>query len=250
MNAAERVTSGGLKPLTLCIVMALLAAPSPAAAQVSDNQVFTYVLVNLLDYQWNAGGPNGGRWDGAVWVGGDYNKLWFKSEGQKSSGTSGDAEAQALYSRMISPFWNFQTGLRVDTRTGAGPHPVRTFAVVGFEGLAPYWFDLEPSVFIGDDGSVSARLTATYDLLFTQRLIGQPRLEMNATSRRAVAFDLGSGVNDIELGWRMRYEFRRELAPYVGISWERRLSETADLVRRQGTSAGDLIVVSGLRLWF
>ncbi len=244
------ITLARRRVLIALAVATLLTMATPSAAQVSDTATYTYVLADLLDYQWNPDGANSVRWEGAAWIGRDYDKLWMKSEGKKPVGEAGDAEAQLLYSRMVSPFWNFQTGLRVETRPGADVHPVRTSAVVGFEGLAPYRFDLEPVVFFGNDGSVSARISAAYQLHLTQRLVAQPRFEMNATSRRAEEFDLGSGVTDMSLDWRLRYEIRREFAPYVGVVWDQRFADTADIARRRGKPAASVALVTGVRVWF
>ena len=162
----------------------------------------------------------------------------------------GEAEVQALYSRLIAPFWDFQAGLRYDQFSGAGFDRGRTFAVIGLQGLSPYRFELEPALFISQDGDVSARLTATYDLLLTQRLILQPRLDFDAAVPSAEKFGIGEGVNSVGLGLRLRYEFTREFAPYVGVHWLRRFGETADLSRRGGGDVQDIAVVFGVRLWF
>ncbi len=123
-------------------------------------------------------------------------------------------------------------------------------AVVGFEGLAPYWFEMEPAVFVSQDGDISARVTTTYDMFVTQRLIAQPRIEVNAAVQEVPEFGVGSGLNDLDLGFRLRYEIRREYAPYIGVSWQRRFAGTADLARLAGATVSDLAAVGGLRVWF
>lgn len=132
----------------------------------------------------------------------------------------------------------------------SGPDRARTFAVIGVQGLAPYWFEVTPALFISDDGDVSARLTASYDLLFTQRFIVQSRIEVNAAAQDARKFGVESGFNDVELGLRFRYEIRREFAPYIGVNWLRKLGDTADLAREEGDDVDALGVVVGFRLWF
>lgn len=218
---------------------------------VEDQELRGFLLFEQLEYRWNQG-PNAFRWDGQGWVGGDYNRLWVKSEGDQrtSKDKGGEAEGQFLYSRLIAPFWDFQAGLRYDKLWGKGPDPSRLFGVIGFQGLAPYWFEVEPALFVSDRGDVSARLTATYDLLFTQRLILQPRLETEVAVQRVKRFGVGRGINDVDLGLRLRYEIKREFAPYVGISWNRKLSDTADLARRERERVGTFAVVLGVRLWF
>ena len=164
---------------------------------------------------------------------------WLKSEGDwRTSGESGgEAEIQALYGRLIAPFWDFQIGLRYDQFSGLDFDRSRAFAVIGLQGLAPYRFEVEPSLFISEDGDVSARLTATYEVLLTQRLILQPRLDFDAALRAAGQFGGGKGVNSVGLGMRLRYEITREFAPYFGIHWLRRFGDTADLARSDDAAA-------------
>ncbi len=192
------------------------------------------------------------RWDVQGWYGGDYHRLWMKTEGEWRTGgeRGGEAEVQLLYSRLLAPFWDFQVGLRYDQFSGAGFDRSRGFAVIGMQGLAPYRFEVEPALFISDDGDVSARLSATYEVLLTQRLILQPRLDFEAAVQAAEKFDVGDGVNSLGLGVRLRYEIRREFAPYIGIHWLNRFGDTADIARRSGERADDLAVVFGVRLWF
>ena len=218
---------------------------------VMDDQVFSSLFIGQLEYRRNKG-PDTFIWEDVEgWIGGDYNRLVVKTEGQaRTAGTSGgQVQGQALFSRLIAPFWDFQAGVRHDRLYG-GPDRSRTFAVIGLEGLAPYWFHVEPFLFISDRGDISASLEATYELLLTQRLIAQPRFEMNVAAQDVEKFGVGSGVNDIEFDLRVRYEIRREFAPYVGISWTRKLGKTADLARREGEEVDNLAIVAGLRLWF
>lgn len=227
------------------------AAEKNWPAPVNDQQIFTFLMADQLEYRSNRHGGNTLRWDAQGWTGGDYNKLWIKTEGERLAVRSdGDAEVQALYSRLIAPFWYFQAGLRNDTRYGGATNPSRTMAVIGFQGLAPYEFDIEPALFIGKGGDLSARLTGTYDVLLTQRLIAQPRFETIVSSRKVDGFDIGSGFNSVELGLRLRYEIKREFAPYVGVSWVRKLGNTADIARNAKAPVDNLSAVAGLRLWF
>lgn len=219
---------------------------------IEDNLRFGYLLVDQLEYRLKDAAGDTMRWDAVGWYGGDWNRLWLKAEGdwRVSGERGGEAEAQALYGRLIAPFWDIQAGLRYDLFSGAGFDRSRGFAVIGLQGLAPYWFELEPALFISQDGDVSARLAVTYDILFTQRLILQPRLDFDAAVQAVENFGVGEGVNSTGLGLRLRYEIVREFAPYVGIHWLRRFGETADISRRDGESAEDLAAVFGVRLWF
>jgi len=209
------------------------------------------VLFEELEYGFN-NGANPLNWDSTSWVGGDWNRIWFKTEGEMSTvDPDVDGEAQLLYSRLIAPFWELQVGLRgdlvaSDVQATAG----RGHLVLGIEGLAPYWFEVEPAVFISHRGDVSFRLRATYDLFITQRLVAHPSFEMNIAVQSVPEFGVGSGFNDIELGLRLGYQIARELTPYIGISWNRAFMDTADLRRAAGGSASDLQGVAGLRLWF
>ena len=237
--------------MVLAITLAVaVVRPALLRAQVMDNKVYSLVLFDLLEYQ-QTGAENPVTWDMLWWIGGDFTRLWIKSEGAHSTTVgSGDVEVQALFSRLFAPFWEWQVGLRLDIQYGAGTARTRVLAVVGLEGLAPYWFEMEPAVFVSQDGDISARVTTTYDMFVTQRLIAQPRIEVNAAVQEVPEFGVGSGINDLELGFRLRYEIRREYAPYVGISWLRRFAGTADLARLSGEAVSDLAAVGGLRVWF
>jgi len=218
---------------------------------VDDNQVFTYLLFDQLEYRAQEGSDSF-DWDVQGWIGTDRNKFWIKTEGSAglSTGAGGDGEVQALYSHMIAPFWDFQAGVRYDRMYGPGADHGRAFVVVGLQGLAPYRFEVEPALFISEDGDVSARLTASYDLLVTQRLVLQPRFKTNLTIQRVRKFGIGRGVGDVELELRLRYEIKRQFAPYVGVSWVRKLGGTADLAYLAGRHVSNLAFVSGVRLWF
>lgn len=221
--------------------------PSP----VDDTQVFWLLLIDQLEYRGNEGSDTF-NWDALSWVGGDYKRLWIETEGEVGipGDEGGDAELQVLYGQLVAPFWDFQAGVRYDQLFGPGPDRGRAFAVVGIQGLAPYLFEVDASLFISEDGDISARLDTEYSLLLTQRLILQPEFEINVAAQTVEDFGVGSGLNDIELGLRLRYEFSRQFAPYVGVSWTRRFGDTADFAREEGERVGDFAFVSGLRLLF
>jgi copper resistance protein B len=214
---------------------------------VHDNQTFAVFRVDRLEYQTNEGQADL-LWDVQAWVGADYNKLWFKSEGKwlLDEEAFEEAEVELLYSRNIATFWNLQVGVRHDFK----PDPSRTFAALGVEGLAPYWFELDATAYISDDGDISANLEAEYDLLLSQQLILQPRFETNIAIQEVENLNIGSGINDIEVGLRLRYEIRRQFAPYIGVSWSRKLGETADLAEADGETIEVTSFVVGIKLWF
>lgn len=221
--------------------------PAPTA----DSANYGYFLADLLEYR-ESGQPGVIRWDVFGWYGGDERRIWIKSEGAQSTSRKAESEreAQVLYGQLISPFFDFQAGVRYAQRSGSGPDRSRLYGVVGLQGLAPYRFELEPALFVSEDGKVSGRVTATYDVLLTQRLILQPRIEANAALQADRRFGLGDGLNDTEIGARLRYELRRELAPYVGVSWRQTYGGTKSLARAEGQPTSVVSAVVGLRAWF
>ncbi|MDP3748096.1 MAG: copper resistance protein B [Phenylobacterium sp.] len=192
-----------------------------------------------------ASGQDSYAWEGEAWYGGDAHRLVVKTEGEGADHLE-SAELQALFSRAISPYFDLQVGLRHDFE----PTPSRTYATLGFEGLAPYWFEVEGAAFLSDKGDLSARLEGSYDLRLTQKLILEPRGEINLAARDDPATGVGSGLTDTELGLRLRYEFRREFAPYVGVVHERKYGKTADFARAAGEDVDTTRLVIGLRAWF
>ena len=221
-------------------------------APVHDDQHFTFLRAEQLEYRARRGAPDVARWEAQGWHGGDYQRLWVKAEGEQSvqGATEGDVEIQALYSRLVAPFWDVQVGARYDTRWGPGPNRGRWFGVIGIQGLSPYEFETELALFVSQDGDVSARLTATSDFLITQRLILQPRFETEVAAQEVPEFQVGQGLNYADLGLRLRYEFKREFAPYIGVNWIKSFGKTKDLVRGAGGQASDLALVLGVSLWF
>lgn len=185
-------------------------------------------------------------WEGEVSYGGDINRFALKSEGEAHRGELEGVEVQALWWRAVSPYVNLQAGLRQDFE----PRPRRSYAIVGIEGVAPYWFEVEAAAFLSDRGDLSARVEGSYDLRLTQRLILEPRAEANLAFGDDPAIGVGSGLSDVELGLRLRYAIAPEFAPYVGLNWERKLGETADLARAADEPRSDARLVVGLRAWF
>ncbi|WP_293876358.1 MULTISPECIES: copper resistance protein B [unclassified Sphingomonas] len=209
-------------------------------------QRFAQVMVNIAEYGVR-NGRDGYRWDGEAWIGGDIDRLVVKSEGEGDAGGGLEAaEVRALYSHAIGPYFNLQAGVRQDIR----PTPARTFATVGVAGLAPYWFEVEAAAFVSTRGELLGRVEAYYDQRLTQRLILQPRAEFNLSAGDTRRIGLGSGVTSADLGLRLRYEVRREFAPYVGVSWERALGGTARIARASGRDPGGAALVLGIRTWF
>ena len=186
-------------------------------------------------------------WDGEARFGGDIDKLVIKSEGEGAFGGAFDrGEGQLLWSRAIGPYFDLQTGLRQDV----GPGPSPTYAVLGVEGLAPYWFDVEAALFLSDKGDVTTRIEGSYDQRITQRLILQPSAELNFALQDVREQGIGAGLSSAELGLRLRYEIAREFAPYLGYVWEGKIGRSAQLARAVGNDPSRSSVVAGIRFWF
>jgi len=216
-----------------------------AMPPVMDRGIFAHAIFNQLEGRWN-GGSTQFRWDGQGWAGTDYDKLWIKSEGTVSNGALDDGQHQFLYSRAITTYFDLQGGLRSDLDS----RPTRNWAALGIQGLAPYFFDLELTGFVSGQGHLAAKLEASYDLLLTQRLILQPQVEVNVYSKSDPARLTGDGFSDIDTGLRLRYEFSRQFAPYIGVVYEGKFGQTANFARQAGESTGDVRFVFGVRAWF
>ena len=202
------------------------------------------IMGDRIEYT-SQNGEDGYRWDGEAWFGGDIDRFVLKTEGEGSDDIEG-AEVQALYSRA----WDHVTDLQIGIRHDIEPNPSRTYLAVGFETLLPYWFEAEGALFVGERGQVLGRLDGSYDFQLTQRLVLQPRAEVNFAAKDDAAIGLGSGLSDAELGLRLRYEIQREFAPYIGVSWERKFGDTADYARAEGERAESTSFVVGLRAWY
>jgi copper resistance protein B len=225
--------------------------PSP----VNDREHRLFTLVDVLEYRPRTGGDGSNsdyRWDLEGWYGGDYNRLWFKSEGQQDTAFKADYDVdfQLLYGRFIAKHYDIQIGGRMETQSFRGGNVTRGFGVIGLQGLVPYNYEFESALFIDQSGAVSARLSYTKDFLLTQRLVLQGRFQTNLAIQRVEEFTTGSGLNNLEFGARLRYEIRREFAPYIGLSFDRSFGETATLVRQQGGDSSQIRFAVGVRMWF
>lgn len=213
---------------------------------MSDHAKEGMLLIDQLEYAHDIHGNNSTFLDGQFWYGADFNKLWVKAEGEYAKGKLEDLRTEALWSHAVSAYWNTQVGVREDF--GEGPN--RTWVAFGVQGLAPYWFETETMFYVGQSGRTAARFQFEYEELITQRLVLQPKFEVNLYGKGDPQRGIGSGLSDAELGVRLRYEFHREFAPYVGVVWRQRFGRTADFYRAQGEPAGDLQFVAGIHFWF
>jgi len=216
-----------------------------AAAAAKDDPLLLLGIVDQFEMR-DTGGDNTLSWDAQGWLGKDFQKLWFKFEGDRTASSTEESELQFLYSKAIARYWEFQVGVRHDFE----PSPSRNWAVIGFQGLAPYFFETDIALFIGESGRTALRFESEYELLFTQRLILTPEIEVNLYGRDDPTVGIGSGLSDLELGLRLRYEIRREFAPYIGINWLQLFGDTADYARIAGEDVSEVQLVIGLRAWF
>jgi len=255
-----------LRTLSLAAALAIFASPataqSPATPSgsapmpgmetagtmppVMDNGLFAHVLLGQFEGRTDSSKTDF-RWDGQGWLGTDYDKLWIKSEGfVRSNGKVDDGRHEFLYDRAITTYFDLQGGIRTDLDS----RPTRNWAAFGIQGLAPLFFDLEATGYVSDQGHFAGRLQASYDLLITQRLILQPEAELNVYSKSDRARLVGAGISDIDTGLRLRYEFSRKFAPYLGVAYEGKLGQTAGFARNAGESTSAVRFVFGVRAWF
>ncbi len=214
---------------------------------VMDNQVFAHVLFDQFEGRTN-GPDNQLRWDGEGWIGTDMNRLWLKSEGFVGQNTVSDGDHEALYDRPIlhMRYFDAQAGIRADLDSD----PSRAWAALGIEGLAPYYFQFAPTLYIRNGGHIAGRVTGSYDLLITDRWIVQPEAELNFYSKDDPARKTGSGFSELDAGVRLRYELRRKFAPYIGFAYNGKYGNTASYAHRAGEATSDPRFVFGLRLWY
>lgn len=207
---------------------------------------YSLVMLDLAEVGFQKGRETY-RFEGEAFTGGNINRFGVKFEGEGAFGERiDDLELQALYSRAIAPYWNLQAGIRYDIK----PDPSRSYAVLGVEGMAPYWFKINAAAFLSKKGEVRARIEGSYDLRLTQSLILQPRVEANLSFQDIPAIGIGSGVTDFEAGVRLRYEIKQEIAPYIGVEWRKQTGDTARFTRLTGEDANSISFVTGIRLWF
>lgn len=221
------------------------AIPPAGGHTVHDNSIQKYVLLDRLE-AWNADPGTGFVWEGQAWIGTDLNRLWLRSEGEQIDGKLESADLEVLYGRSVATWWDVVTGIRHDFKPGAS----QDFAAIGVVGLAPYKFEVQATAYFGQGGQTAARFEAEYETLLTNRLILQPLVEVNLYGKNDERRGIGSGLSTVEAGLRLRYEFTRKFAPYIGVVRERAFGRTADFRRLDGEAINDTRIVAGLRLWF
>ena len=216
---------------------------------IHDNQIFATFKADRFEHQWREHGIEAILWDVQGWIGNDYDKLYLKSEGDlrlDDDAKVEEADVELLYSRNIAKFWDLQIGVRHDFE----PDPERSFVAFGFQGLAPQWFEIDATAYLSEDGDVSARIEAEYELMLTQRFVLIPRVETGLSMQDVPEFEQWQGMTDVTVGARLMYHLRREFAPYIGVSWSRKIGETANRLESENVDVDSAVIVAGVRFWF
>lgn len=227
------------------LVLAMFALPFQAEAGGKDDPFLTMITIDQLEKR-DANSSKPFAWEVQGWAGYDLDKFVFKTEGERADGETEKAELQFLYSKAIDPYWDIQFGIRHDFY----PKPTQDWAVIALQGVAPYYFETDASLFIGEDGQTALRLESEYEMMLTQQWVLSPEIELNIHGKNDEEREIGSGLSNIEAGLRLRYEVKREFAPYIGIHWEKKIGKTADYAREEGEDTSDAQFVIGIRAWF
>lgn len=222
----------------------LVLATAPAAfGHTPDDPLLTKVL---LDVHWAPSETQNLDWNARAWVGKDLHKLWLKTEGEVDDGHTEHAQTQLLYGNAVSPYWDAVIGWRHDFQPGEA----RDWLAVGAQGLAPYFFETEVTFFVGDGGDTALSFETERELMITQKWALSPHIEADFYGQNDPARGLGSGLATVEAGVHLSYEVRREIVPYVGVSWSKAFGNTAEYQADAGHGAAESHAVVGLEAWF
>lgn len=226
--------------------------PADFPDPIDDNAIYSFVLFDQLEYRAQEEGKDQLGWDAQAWIGYDFDRIWFKTEGESVfDGTDeGKSENDLVYSRLISPFWYAQVGVQYANEWSGGNYDDRYSGVVALQGLAPGMFQVDASFYLSDDADVTALVKADYDFRLTQRLVLQPRVEFGVAAQDIPERQLGAGLTNVNLGLRLRYEITRKFAPYIGVRHSSLTGETADIATSMGNDREQLFFVAGIRLAF
>ncbi|WKE65346.1 copper resistance protein B [Gallaecimonas kandeliae] len=218
------------------------ALPGPRQLHMGDEHQFAHLLLDQLEWR----GQGDSAYDGQAWYGNSFDKAVLKAEGDWAKDKLEEARTELLWSHAVSGFWDAQLGARFD----GGEGPERRWLALGFQGLAPYWFELDVTAYLGEQGRSALRLDADYELLLTQRLVLQPKIEANFYGKDDTERGIAKGLSDASAGIRLRYEFSRQFAPYVGFEWQGRFGKSASLARQEGQATREGRWLAGVRFWF
>lgn len=244
-HSAHKPAAAALPPFVPPITDADRAAafPDVKGHTVHDDGVNGFVLFDQLE--WRGTGDGAASWDTRGWIGKDRDRLWIRTEGDGDEGRLERAHAHLLYGRAISRWWELVAGVRQDFRPGSP----QTWAAFGIQGLAPWWFEVEATAYVGASGRTLVKIETEYELLLTNRLVLQPLVEFEIYGKDDPERGIGAGLSSGDAGLRLRYEIRREFAPYVGVVWTRKFFGTADQAEAAGGKAGGARLALGVRLW-
>lgn len=226
------------------ITVALYSPCQNVLAGAKDDPLLSKVKIDQLEQR--NGDEDPFVVEAQAWVGYDLDKIWLKTEAERVEGDNESVELQLLYSKAITAYWNLQLGARQDYE----PTPKRNWAVVGFQGVAPYYIEIDTALFIGESGRASVRFKAEHELMLTQRLVLIPEIKLDFFGKTDEETETGSGLSKAEVGLRLAYEIKREFAPYIGVNWERKYGATARYSKDEGGSTNDTQFVIGLKAWF
>jgi len=231
--------------LAVTALLSTLFVINTAYASGNDNPLL--LMVSFEEFEWrDTADGDALAWRGDAWLGKDRDKALLKTRGETTSDSTEEFELQLLYSRAVARYWDLQLGWRGDFQ----PVEKRNWATVGVQGLAPGFIETELAAFVGESGRAAARARGAYEMLITNRLVLEPELELNWFSKDDPENGIGSGLANLEAGLRLRYIIRRELAPYIGLSWEKAYGDTRRYIEAEGGDSSDLQLVAGLRFWF
>lgn len=216
----------------------------PRQLKLADEHTFWAVLGDRFEYQ---EGSESTLYDLQAWYGTTYNRFVIKAEGDIADGTLEESSTDLLWGNALNTYFDTQLGVRIDQYDEGKD---RQWLALGVQGLAPYWFELDVTAYVDNGGRTAIMAEAEYELLLTQRLILQPRAELNLYGKDDPDNGLGSGFSDLSLGLRLRYEITRQFAPYIGVEWAGAYGDTADYRREAGNKTSDTQFVAGLRFWF
>ncbi len=222
------------------------ALPPSEKLVMSDMHNFGSVSFDRLEYV-RARGEEWAAYEGEAWYGSTYNRAVIKAEGEVASGKLQESKTQLLWRHAVSTFWDTELGVRFDHGQGA---PNREWLAFGFKGLAPYWFEVDATAYVGPSGRTALGLKAEYDILLTQKLYIQPSVEMNFYGKDDERWGIGSGLTDDTAGLRLKYEVTRQFVPYIGVEWSSKFGKTADYARAAGDSKQETRFVAGLSFRF
>lgn len=245
----DEISNANKEPITPIPVLTdadrLAAFPDLDMHMKHGESLHSLVIIDQLEI-WNASPGIGLGWDVVAWIGSDVNRLWLRSEGDYVDSSLESAELEVLGGHSIAPWWDLVAGIRHDFKPGQS----QDFFALGMMGLSPYKFETDITLYVGDSGQTAARLQFEYETLFTNRLILQPKLELNFYGKDDPERGIGSGLSTASFGLRLRYEITRQFAPYLGVTWDKTFGQTADYLRSEGESSAELNVLAGVRVWF